>query len=116
VTDTPAISPVKFEFDLDAPRSKVWRALAIPSLRDQWLPRSDLIDGQVIAVREEEVISYQMRDPTDPFLESTVTFSLIDRFDGGTRLRIVHELNDRRAREVIETAVNENGALTMLAA
>ena len=37
-----------------------------------------------------------MRDDAPPFLESLVTFQIEPDGEGGTRLRIIHELADAR--------------------
>jgi len=32
------------DYELDAPPDKVWRAISIPELREQWLPEKHLAD------------------------------------------------------------------------
>src|SRR5690349_4244849 len=58
-----------FEYDLDAPPEKVWRAISIPALRDRWLPKGDLAQAEPVASKPGEEIAYAMRDDAPPFLE-----------------------------------------------
>lgn len=76
------------EFELDAPRERVWRALSIPEFRERWLP--DLADADPVSATPEDEISYRMREREPPFLESLVAFRLQPGEDGGTILTIVH--------------------------
>jgi len=38
-----------FEYDLDAPPEKVWRAVTIPALRARWLPQTDLAESEPVS-------------------------------------------------------------------
>ena len=105
-----------FEFDLDAPPEKVWRAVTIAEFRERWLPGSALADPEpVLAVAGEEV-RYRMRDDDPPFLESTVTFHVQANGAGGTRFRIVHQLCDERVGRPVPVPANSNGGCLMRAA
>jgi uncharacterized protein YndB with AHSA1/START domain len=95
------------EYDLDAPPAKVWRAISLPALRDQWLPAAALVDPEGVAVTPGQEVRYRMREAAPPFLESHVTFRIVPNADGGTRLRIVH----RPVR-----IANDNGHTLMRAA
>jgi uncharacterized protein YndB with AHSA1/START domain len=104
-----------FDYELDAPPEKVWRALSIAEFREKWLPKAALADaGPVRSVPGEE-IGYRMRDDEPPFLHSIVTFQLRPSADGGTRLKIIHRL-DRSAQLELPRAANNNGRCLMRAA
>ncbi|MBP1129288.1 uncharacterized protein YndB with AHSA1/START domain [Serratia sp. PL17] len=99
------------EYRLDAPVEKVWRAIGIPALREQWLPNTTLADAEPVAVTPGKEISYRMRDDQPPFLESTVTLQIQPTAAGGSLLRVIHRLNDDRL-----TAANDSGCHLMRAA
>lgn len=81
------------EYSLDAPPEKVWRALSIPALREQWLPTGDLAQAEPLAATPGEAVSYRLRDDQPPFLESVVTLQIVPNADGGSVLRIIHQLD-----------------------
>lgn len=103
--------PLLLEYRLDAPPEKVWRALGIPELREQWLPQHILADAEPVVSMPGEEIRYRMRDDEPPFLESTVTLQIRPDADGGSLLRIIHVLDDARL-----TAANDSGQPLMRAA
>lgn len=105
-----------FEYELDAPPEKVWRAISVPDFRDKWLPQEDLADADPVATAPGEEIRYTMRDGEPPFLESIVTFQVRPGTDGGSILRVVHGLADARLVPRSVPAANNNGPLMMLAA
>ena len=105
-----------FEYELDAPPEKVWRAISVPGFRDQWLPGEDLADADPVSTAPGEEIRYAMRDGDPPFLESVVTFQVRPGADGGSVLRVVHGLTDARLLPRTVPAANNNGPLMMLAA
>ena len=107
---------IALEYDLDAPPQKVWRAISVPELRDAWLPGGALAEPDPVAVRPGEEIRYRMREDAPPFLESTVTFRVAPNATGGTRLRIIHELDDARLARVTRAAANGNSPARALAA
>ncbi|QRM42804.1 SRPBCC domain-containing protein [Rhizobium sp. BG4] len=109
-------SGIELEFDLGDPPQKVWRAVTIPELRERWLPKESLADPDAISVTPGEQVRYRLRDDTPPFFESIVTFTLTPNADGGTCLRIVHELTDARLDEMTRAPANSNSPLLMLAA
>jgi uncharacterized protein YndB with AHSA1/START domain len=51
-----------FEYELDAPPEKVWRAISTPGFRDKWLPREDLADADPVSTAPGGEIRYAMRD------------------------------------------------------
>jgi uncharacterized protein YndB with AHSA1/START domain len=102
-------------YQLDAPPEKVWRALSIPAFREQWLPADALAEPDSICSVPGEEVGYRLRDDEPPFLESVVTFQLRPNA-GGTELRIVHRLTDRRLAEQRPSAANSNRPLSMRAA
>jgi uncharacterized protein YndB with AHSA1/START domain len=105
-----------FEYALDAPPEKVWRAISIPGFRDKWLPGEDLADADPIASTPGEEIRYSIRDGEPPFLESVVTFQVRPGADGGSIFRVVHGLTDARLVPRKVPAANNNGPRMMLAA
>jgi uncharacterized protein YndB with AHSA1/START domain len=92
--DTDGGLVLEYEFD-EAPEA-VWRAVSEAELREKWLPERLLADGEPLSEVPGEEVRYRMRDDEAPFLASTVTFEVKPRSDGGTRLRIVHRLDDAR--------------------
>ena len=102
--------------EFDEPPERVWRALTTPALRERWLPGDTLASPEPVAATPGRSVSYLMREGAPPFLESTVTFELEPGAAGGTRLRIVHELTDRRLRIRTPRPANANAASVMRAA
>ena len=85
MTSTDATQPpLVLEYQLDAPPEKVWRAIGIPALREQWLPNAELADTEPVVITPGEAISYRMRDDRPPYLESTVTLQILPAADGGS--------------------------------
>jgi uncharacterized protein YndB with AHSA1/START domain len=105
-----------FDYELDAPVEKVWRALSIPAFREKWLPGAGLADAAPLSAAPCEEIRYRMRDDEPPFLESVVTFQVTPNADGGTRLRIIHGLVDARLARDPPKAANSNSPCLMRAA
>ena len=105
-----------FDYELDAPPQKVWRALSIAGFREKWLPDAALADAEPVRSVPGEEIGYRMRDDEPPFLHSIVTFQLSPNADGGTHLRIIHQLADRRVQCELPRAANNNGRCMMRAA
>lgn len=106
---------IEFEYDLNEPPQKVWRAISIPELRENWLPSKALADPEATSIISGQEIRYRMRDNTPPFLESTVTFRIAPNATGGTSLRIIHELTDARLDRMTSVAANNNGTLSLAA-
>jgi uncharacterized protein YndB with AHSA1/START domain len=107
---------IELEYQLDAPPHKVWRAISVPEFRERWLPQDALADPEAASVTPGREVRYRMRDDAPPFLESTVTFTITPSQNGGTHLRIVHELTDARLTRLTTTAANSNGPPLMRAA
>jgi len=105
-----------FEYELDAPVERVWRAISTPALRETWLPGVDLADADPLSTAPCEEIRYRMRDDEPPFLDSVVTFQIMPNADGGTRLRIIHGLADARLERGPPKAANNNTLCLMRAA
>lgn len=104
---------VEFEYELDDPPQKVWRAISIPELREHWLPKDALAEPEPTSVKPGEEVRYRMRDSAPPYLESAVTFQVAPNANGGTILRIIHELSDVR---LANAPANSNNKILMLAA
>ncbi|HAT4983798.1 TPA: polyketide cyclase [Serratia marcescens] len=94
------------EYALEAPPEKVWRALSIPELREQWLPTGDLAQVEPLDATPGKAVSYRLRDDQPPFLESVVTLQILPDAGGGSLLRIIHQLD----------AANDGPATVMRAA
>ncbi len=102
---------IECDVDLDAPPEKVWRALSVPAFRDRWLPSGDLGSPEPASSVPGEEVSYRLREPEPPFLESTVIFRIAPNEAGGTRLTITHQLTDARLTRNIRRPANANGPL-----
>jgi uncharacterized protein YndB with AHSA1/START domain len=107
---------IELEYQLSEPPQKVWRAISTPELRQNWLPQDALANPEAIAVTPGKEVRYRLREDVPPFLESTVTFKISSNANGGTSLRIIHELDDARLRETEKTAANTNSLTVMRAA
>jgi uncharacterized protein YndB with AHSA1/START domain len=105
-----------FEYELDAPPEKVWRAVSNPAFREKWLPKQELAEAEPVSTAQGEEVSYRMRDDEPPFLESIVTFQIRRDPNGGTILRIVHGLADTRLTPRMPPAANNNAPWLMRAA
>ena len=92
-----------FEYQLDAPPEKVWRALSIPAFRERWLPA----EVEAISSVQGEEVRYRLREEEPLFLESVVTFQLAPN-EGGTELRIIHSLTDARLAGQPPAPANSN--------
>ena len=103
-TDPHDESEIALEFELDAPPERVWRALAVPTFRDQWLPPADLAEPDPVASVPGVEVRYRMREDEAPFTESTVTFRIEPGARGGALLRIIH----RMEAGVRRTQANDN--------
>lgn len=94
-----AIEPLKeaqiaLEYELDAAPEKVWRAIAIAAFRERWLPEADLAEPEPIASIPGVEVRYRMREERASFPESTVTFQIEPRPQGGALLRIIHRIEE----------------------
>ncbi|MGC6387377.1 SRPBCC family protein [Ewingella sp. S1.OA.A_B6] len=87
---------VVLKYDLDAPPEKVWRAISLSSLRQQWLPSQVLAESAPVCSIPGKEICYKMQDDEPPYLASMVTFQLMPNPQGGTTLTIIHGLEDAR--------------------
>lgn len=92
MTDRAGDAQQTFEYELDAPPAKVWRAVTIPEYREHWLPNKVLADQSPLSIVPGEMVRYALRDEDAPFRESEVTFELSPADDGGTLFRIIHRM------------------------
>ncbi|WP_337022854.1 MULTISPECIES: SRPBCC family protein [unclassified Pantoea] len=99
------------EYQLDAPPEKVWRAISIAEYREAWLPNAVLAEAEPVDCEPGKSIRYRLRDDAPPYLKSDVTFLIAPDDVGGTRLTIVHRIDELN----LQAANDENGPL-MLAA
>ncbi|WP_420959747.1 SRPBCC family protein [Brucella sp. IR073] len=107
---------IEMEFEIDEPPQKVWRAISIPEFRQNWLPDGALADMEAASVTQGEEVSYRMRETKAPFTESLVTFRIVPNDDGGTCLRVIHELTGIKGKRMEPAAANSNSPALMLAA
>ncbi len=107
---------IELEYELNEPPQKVWRAISIPEFREHWLPKAALANPEATHVTPDQEIGYRMHDSTAPFLESTVTFRIAPITTGGTSLRIIHELTNRKLDRMMKVTANDNSPSLMLAA
>ena len=129
---------ISFEYELDEPVEKVWRALTTPEIVAEWLLPGDLkaeegtrftlcdagepIDCEVIAIEDQRSICLRWRDDEARRggLDSTVTFEVEGTTNGGTHLRIVHEVHyaaqPARVPATACLAANENSVGLRMAA
>ena len=107
---------IELEYQIDEPPHKVWRAISIPELRENWLPKGALADPEATFLTPGQEVRYRMRESDPPFLESEVTFRIAPNATGGTRLRIIHELKTAKLDRVTRAAANRNNLSFMLAA
>lgn len=112
----PQDTALVLDYDLDAPPEKVWRAISVPALREQWLPDGALADPEPLAATPGVEIRYRMRETLPPCLASVVTFQLSPNADGGTRLTIVHRPDDARLAQPLPRAANDSWSGFKLAA
>ena len=111
----PTTEKLVLDYELDAEPETVWRAISLQDHRQKWLARDAPADSDVLSVTPGRELSYRMRDDEPPFIESVVTFRISPSQAGGTRLRIIHEIADRRLDGEPKLA-NGNGPPMMLAA
>lgn len=111
---------LRYEYDLDAAPSKVWRALTVPEFVARWLlpdPQApqepSRISLEVIEADAERFVRYSMREEDDTVPDSIVTFRLNPNGSGGTIFSIVHE-PVALAKPLGRTAANGNAPPTTM--
>ncbi|HTX49048.1 MAG TPA: hypothetical protein VME40_06615 [Caulobacteraceae bacterium] len=77
-----------FEAELEAPPAKVWRALAEPEIRREWLGEAETGPAEVRRADPGERLDLAW--PTREG-ESLISFRVGPAEDGGSRLTIVHQ-------------------------
>jgi uncharacterized protein YndB with AHSA1/START domain len=116
-----------FDYELEAPPEKVWRALTIPAFVDRWLLPIDKsagakfagraeglagsVEAEIIDLKPPRQLSWSWREAGEP--AGIVTFTLTPSDGGGTLLHLVHT---RRAAPALQPAANSNAVTMMLAA
>jgi uncharacterized protein YndB with AHSA1/START domain len=75
-----------FEVDLDAPPEKVWRAIAMPEVREAWLGEPE--DGEARVAVADPPSRLDLVWPTREG-DSLISFE-ISPAEGGSRLTIIH--------------------------
>jgi len=132
-TKAPA-APValSFDFELDAPPAKVWRALTVPEFVAKWLTAR--IDGEpapsdpregpssrpapvslrLLTAEPGRSVRYLWREEEGSLPPSIVTFRITPSGSGGTRFRVVHETSGRVLTQ--RRPANHNAPRLLLAA
>jgi uncharacterized protein YndB with AHSA1/START domain len=99
---------LSFDYELEAPPAKVWRALTVPEFVEKWLP-AQVADQEAEASKAEgderapvslrllesdpgRSVRYLWREEAGPHTPSIVTFRISPNESGGTRFRVVHEM------------------------
>lgn len=127
MSEEPAGQQLVYDFELDAPPDKVWRALTIPALLEHWL--LPVVNGNGLAFSGRgaglgERIDAEILDAEPPrYLRwrwqeagaetGSVSFTLAPGAAGGTLLHLVHE---RRVIAKVLPAANSNSPTMLLAA
>lgn len=123
MTKTNSTEQLEFSAELDEPPEKVWRAISEPELLAKWLPElvategeTPLISAEPIFTAEGEEIHYRWHDIGLPEFDTYVVFDLKARQNGGTLLRITHQLRPAQTVKMTLRAANANGTTLMRAA
>jgi uncharacterized protein YndB with AHSA1/START domain len=88
-----AAEDLEYEFELDEPLEKVWRALIDPKIAATWMlpdeeePQTGALTCDLVSAEPPRRVSYRWQCDDEP--ASYVTFELA-RVPGGTRLRLTH--------------------------
>ena len=111
-----------FEYELDAPPAKVWRALTVPELVERWLPTAShrpsmapAVSLRLIEADDGKFIRYGWHETDAPLGDSVVTFELAPNAAGGTTFRILHQLAAARP-QAANCNVPDAGLVMRLAA
>ena len=123
-----AIDPqdtLRFEYQLDAPLARVWRAVTIPAYVERWLAPLGEPAGEgaapaeslrLIDAEHERSARYAWREEGRPDLDNIVTFRLHPNESGGTTFVITHELIAAPAISATPPPANSNRPKLLLAA
>ena len=108
-------SALNFEYELDAPLAKVWRALTIPEYVAQWLglPNAEgppPLSVRLLDIEPDRSVRYHWREEERTDWANLVTFHVTPNAAGGTTFRIIHE------RIAPARAANSNRPRMLLAA
>jgi uncharacterized protein YndB with AHSA1/START domain len=127
MSDEPAGQQLVYDFELDAPPEKVWRALSIPALLEHWLlpvangnglafsggaaGLGERIEAEVLEAEPPRYLRWRWQESGAE--TGSVSFTLAPGAAGGTILHVVHE---RRVRVPMQPAANSNPVTMLLAA
>lgn len=82
---------VVVECDMDSSPEKIWRALTIPALAQEWLGLgADAVQYEVLEALPHTRVRYSWRDETASQPDSIVTIELTPLPEGRTRFRLTH--------------------------
>ena len=122
---------LSFDYDLEAPPAKVWRALTVPEFVAKWLPAEIVARETGMSEREGErapvslrllesepgrSVRYLWREEAAPESASVVTFRISPNETGGTRFRIVHEKTASARGFALRRPASRQGPRPLLAA
>ncbi|WP_158817061.1 SRPBCC domain-containing protein [Methylocapsa sp. S129] len=126
---------LRFEYELDAPPAKVWRALTVPEFVARWLTAPLVETGSgapdpegvkpfpsapfSLRVMEQEscrFVRYAWREEGSLVFDNIVTFRLHPNDSGGTTFNIVHELTNACGPLASRDMANDNTPRLRLAA
>lgn len=124
---------LRFEYELDAPPAKVWRALTVPEFVARWLTAriidpeakgpesasagpSPSLSLRLLDSEPCQSVRYVWGEEGSPFPESVVTFRLRSNDSGGTTFGIVHELTRAAGALAGREPANSNTPRLLLAA
>jgi uncharacterized protein YndB with AHSA1/START domain len=126
---------LRFEYELDAPPAKVWRALTIPEFVARWLTAPPIEPGSAAPRPEDanplppaplslrvidsepcQFVRYAWREEGGLFFDNVVTFRLHPNDSGGTTFSIVHQLTRLVGAWPGRDAANSNAPQLLLAA
>ena len=126
---------LSFDYELEAPPAKVWRALTIPEFIEKWLPAQvadqtrgtsepqgdERLPSAPVSLRLLESdpgrsVRYLWREAAGPHTASIVTFRISPNDSGGTRFRVVHERTASARGFVAKRPASRQGPRLLLAA
>jgi len=85
--EAPANDAVVFDCELEDPPAKVWRAVAEPAIRSEWLGEPETGPSEVRLADPPERLDLAWPTPEG---ESLVRFEIFPSEEGGSRLTITH--------------------------
>jgi uncharacterized protein YndB with AHSA1/START domain len=113
---------LRFQYELDAPPARVWRAITIPEYVVQWLharpvaPETERPQPVLLDLEPNQSVRYLWSEEGDSTSDSIVTLRVAPNDTGGTTFSIVHELILATEGAANENVANNNRPKLLLAA